>query len=158
MELDDTDKGILFLLQRDARNATTQEMAEKVGVSASTVRNRIERLEEAGIVRGYYPDVDYDEAGLQLHIVFICSAPASARGRTAKAAYEVKGVVTVTEVLNGTDNVHVEAVGTETDDIARINDELSDAGFEVLNSKIVKSKYVQPFDHFGENVVEDDQS
>lgn len=154
MELDDTDKGILFLLQRDARHITTQEMAEGVGVSASTVRNRIERLEERGIVRGYHPDIDYDRAGLQLHVLFICSTPAPDRERLAQAARGVKGVVTIQEVLNGSDNVQIEAVGTDTDDIARISDSLSDLGLKVVNSKIVKSTAIQPFDHFGERIVE----
>lgn len=47
MDLDGIDEGILYLLQRDARRITTKEMTEQVGVSASTVRNRIDRLEEA---------------------------------------------------------------------------------------------------------------
>lgn len=155
MELDATDKGILFLLQQDARHATTTEIAERVGVSASTVRNRIERLESAGIVRGYYPDVDYEAAGFQLHVVFVCHSPASDRERLAAEARDVTGVVSVEVVLNGSDNIHVEAVGTETDDVARINDELSEAGLDVINSKIVKGSHVQPFDHFGESVVDD---
>lgn len=64
MSLDDTDKAILYLLQHDARGITTTEMGDRVGVSASTVRNRIENLEERNVLRGYHPVVDYDKAGL----------------------------------------------------------------------------------------------
>jgi DNA-binding Lrp family transcriptional regulator len=155
MELDDTDRAILYMLQRDARGITTREMAERVGMSASTVRNRIERMESEGVVRGYHPIVDYDNAGLQLHVFFICSAPNPDRERLATDAREVAGVVAVYEVLNGKDNIQVEAVGRDTDDMARINDELSDIGLEVINSKVIKSAHLQPYDHFGQSVVED---
>ena len=157
MNLDEVDKGILYLLQEDARGITTQEMGDRVGVSASTVRNRIEAMEEEGIIRGYHPDVDYDKAGLQLHVLFICSAESQNRDRLAAEACDVSGVVQTQEVLNGSDNLQVEAVGTDTDDMARISDELSALGLDVVNSKILKSTRVQPFDHFGESVVEDDE-
>lgn len=154
MELDATDKGILYLLQRDARRITTKEMAERVGVSASTVRNRIERMEDRGIIRGYHPDVDYDEAGLQLYVEIICSAPNPRRAEFANAAQGVGGVVAIKEVLNGNENVQIDAVGTDSDDVARITDELSDIGLDVINTKIIKDTHVQPFNHFGEHVVE----
>lgn len=158
MDLDATNKAVLYLLQRDARRITTQEMADRIGVSASTVRNRIEQLESEGIIRGYHPDVDYDKAGLQLHVLFICSAPNPERERLAREAREVSGVVTIQEVLNGTDNVQIEAVGTDTDDIARVSDELSELGFDVVNSKILKSFHKQPFDHFGQHLVDESET
>lgn len=154
MELDETDKGILYLLQQDARGITTKEMADRVGVSASTVRNRIERLEERGIIRGYYPDVDYDEAGLQLYVEVICSAPNPRRAEYADAAEDISGVVSIREVLNGKENVQIDAVGTDSDDVARITDELSDIGLDVVNTKIIKDTHLQPFNHFGEHLVE----
>jgi DNA-binding Lrp family transcriptional regulator len=40
-------------------------MGDVVDVSASTVRNRIDRLEQEGVIRGYHADVAYDTAGLQ---------------------------------------------------------------------------------------------
>lgn len=155
-ELDDVDRGILYLLQRDARNVTGEEMGEAVGVSASTVRNRIERMEAEDIIRGYHPDIDYDKAGLQLHVVIICSVPNRQRDALAENARDVRGVIMVQEVLNGEDNLHIEAVGTDTDDIARITDELTELGIDVINSKILKSIRLQPFDHFGRHLVDDD--
>jgi DNA-binding Lrp family transcriptional regulator len=154
-DLDEVDRGILYLLQQDARRLTTREMAEQVDVSASTVRNRIEKMEEAGVIRGYYPDVDYDETGFQLHMVFMCSAPSVDRERLAREARDVSGVVSIQEVLDGKENVQIEAVGTDTDDLGRLSDELSALGLDVLHSKVLKSHHVQPFDHFGQDVVEE---
>ncbi|WP_247003155.1 Lrp/AsnC family transcriptional regulator [Halosolutus gelatinilyticus] len=153
MELDDVDKGILYLLQRDARSVTTEEIGDRVGVSASTVRNRIEKLEDASIIRGYYPDIDYDKAGLQLYVEIICSAPNPQREHLVDEARDVNGIIAVREVLNGKENVQIDAVGTESDDVARITDELSEIGMEVVNTKIIKETYTQPFSHFGRHIV-----
>lgn len=158
MELDDTDKGILYLLQRDARRLTTEEMAEQVDVSASTVRNRIDRMEDGDIIRGYHPDIDYDKAGLQLYVEIICSAPNPQREQLANKAREISGVISIREVLNGQKNIQIDAVGMDSDDVARITDELSEMGLEVANTKIIKDTYNQPFNHFGQHVVEADQS
>lgn len=158
MTLDDTDKGILYSLQRDARRLTTEEIAEQVNVSASTVRNRIERMEDVGIVRGYYPDIDYDKAGLQLYVEIICSVPNPKREQLATEAREVSGVIAIREVLNGQKNIQIDAVGTDSDDVARITDELSKIGMEVANTKIIKDTYTQPFNHFGQHVVEKDRN
>lgn len=158
MELDDTDKGILYLLQHDARRITTEEMGERVGVSGSTVRNRIERLEDDGIIRGYYPDIDYDKAGLQLYVEIICSAPNPKREQLAREARKVNGVISIREVLNGSENIQIDAVGTDSDNVAHITDELSEIGLQVVNTKIIKDTIIQPFNHFGQHVVEEDQS
>jgi len=153
MAVDEIDRGILYMLQRDARGITTQEIGEAVGVAASTVRNRIGKMETAGVIRGYYPDIDYDEAGLQLHVEFICTAPNPERGKLARAAQDVNGVTAIREVLNGKENVQIDAVGTDAEDVARINDELSEIGLTVNNTKIIKDTVLQPFNHFGQDVV-----
>ena len=45
-ELDDTDRSIIEMLQRDGR-ATNQELARRLGIAAATVSSRIRRLEAA---------------------------------------------------------------------------------------------------------------
>ena len=84
IELDDVDRGVLQLLQMDARNTTAEGMAERVGVSASTVRNRISKLEEGGVIRGYRPILDYERANLPLRVLFICTVRARERGDGAR--------------------------------------------------------------------------
>ncbi|MFC4439831.1 MULTISPECIES: Lrp/AsnC family transcriptional regulator [Natrialbaceae] len=155
MELDDVDRGILHLLQNDARDTTTAEMAEQVGVSASTVRNRIENLEEEGVIRGYHPEIDYERAQYQLHTVVICHAPVRERPELVEAAMEVEGVVTVREMLTGEANVHVEAIGADSENVDRITEGLTDIGLEIESVNLVKERHVQPFDHFGIEIVDD---
>lgn len=54
---DDTDLEILRLLLEDGRRPYS-EIAERVGLSPPTVSDRVDRLEEGGIVRRFTLDVD----------------------------------------------------------------------------------------------------
>ncbi|WP_306060540.1 Lrp/AsnC family transcriptional regulator [Natronococcus wangiae] len=150
-QLDTVDHGILHLLQKDARNNTTREIGEAVGVSAGTVRNRIEKLEDAGVIRGYVPDINYEKAGYQLEILFTCTAvdPSEA---LAEDILDKHGVVTVRKLLAGEENYHVTVVGTDTDDVSEIANSIRDCGLEIVRSEVLDEEYIQPFNHFGKEV------
>jgi len=148
VSLDSVDRGILYALQRDARNTTIAEIAAEVDVSSSTVRNRIERLEDAGVIEGYYPKINYEKAAFPLHVLFICSAPAEERGRLASEALDSRGVVDVREMLTSTRNLYVEAVATDTGDLTSISNTLAALGFQVESSEIVTEHYTRPWAHF----------
>ncbi|MGM0590658.1 MAG: Lrp/AsnC family transcriptional regulator [Halobacteriota archaeon] len=147
-QLDEVDRGILYILQRDSRNTTAQEIADHAGVSPSTVRNRIERLEESGIIRGYHPEIDYEAADLPLHVLLVCTAKATEREELVDKVLEVHGVVNVREMLTGARNIHVEVVATSTSDVTRITDAIHNLGLIIESSEIVKRQHVQPFNHF----------
>jgi Lrp/AsnC family transcriptional regulator for asnA, asnC and gidA len=63
MELDDTDRQILRILQEDARTPFS-EIARRIDMSSATVHDRVGRLEEAGVIEGYHAKVDPKEVGL----------------------------------------------------------------------------------------------
>ncbi len=50
--MDDLDRQILDILRRDARTPYT-EIASQVGTSEGTVRNRVERLTEDGVIERF---------------------------------------------------------------------------------------------------------
>ncbi|WP_406425802.1 Lrp/AsnC family transcriptional regulator [Streptomyces sp. NBC_01589] len=62
---DATDWRILDVLQRDGR-ATFAELAREVAMSPSAVTERVRRLEEAGIIRGYAAVVEPERLGLPI--------------------------------------------------------------------------------------------
>ena len=154
-ELDEVDRGILHLLQEDARNNSPATIADEVGVAPNTVRNRIERLEERGVIQGYHPHIDYERAGYQLHVIFVCTVPVSERRTVADEAFDVEGVVRVTEILSGRENLAIEAVGEDSDDITAIATALEDCGCDIADEWFVKNARVQPFDHFGLDATEE---
>jgi Lrp/AsnC family leucine-responsive transcriptional regulator len=61
--LDQRDLEILAALQEDAR-ATYADIARRVGLSPSSVHQRVRKLEESGVIRGYRADVDPESLGL----------------------------------------------------------------------------------------------
>lgn len=61
--LDDRDRDILAALQQDAR-ATYTDVAARVGLSASAVHDRVRKLEQQGVIRGYAAVVDPQAVGL----------------------------------------------------------------------------------------------
>ena len=50
--LDEIDKQILRILQKDARTSY-REIQEQLGISIGTIHNRISKLKENGIIEGY---------------------------------------------------------------------------------------------------------
>ena len=50
--MDDLDRQILSILRRDARTPYT-EIADRVGTSEGTVRNRVDRLTEEGVIERF---------------------------------------------------------------------------------------------------------
>lgn len=147
--LDEVDRSILQLLQRDARNLTAVDIAEKVGVTDGTVRNRIGDLEERDIIEGYVPMIDYERAGYQLQIRIMCTASIVEREELAREALQVEGVVEVHEVMTGQANVEVKAVAPRHEDLTRIARTLDEMGLDVESEELIRHHYFRPFDHFG---------
>lgn len=150
MELDELDRHIIYTLQTEARHTSSGDIAEQMDVSASTVRNRIARLEDEGVIRGYHADIDYELAGYQLHTLIVCTAPIEDRETLAEAALEVTGVVEVQEVMTGEENVLVSVVGEDGDDLSRIGRELSDIGLHISDEDVIRNHHTNPYHRFNQ--------
>lgn len=61
--IDELNRRILAELQADAR-LSMSELARRVGASGPTVTERVRRLEQAGIIRGYHAVIDPAALGL----------------------------------------------------------------------------------------------
>ncbi len=146
--IDEVDRRIIYELQRDARHTSASDIAESLDVSARTVRNHIQRLEEDGVIEGYSVNVDFEAAGYQLHTLIVCTAPIADREAIARKALEVPGVVAVREVMTGEGNVHVEVVGVDSNDLSRIGQDLNEIGLEVADEDIIRNEYTTEYDGF----------
>lgn len=147
--VDEIDRRILYHLVRDARNTSAPTIAEEVDVSPGTIRNRIRQLEDAGIVRGYHADVDYERVEGRLTNIFMCTVPIPERERLAHRALDVHGVVNVRELLAGRRNLHVTAVATDSDDLTRVARELSELGAEIEEENLIQTEHFHPYHEFG---------
>lgn len=154
--LNNLDRRILHLLQVDARGATDTSIAEETDVTGTTIHNRIERLEEKGIIIGYNPEIDYEKAGYPMRVLFICSTDLSRRSEMAEKALEVRGVVNVREMLAGEENLHVEVVAESTSDVKQSTEQLDEMGLRIVSSNILAEERVQPWNHFHQELPGED--
>jgi DNA-binding Lrp family transcriptional regulator len=146
--LDAIDKHILYYLQQDARGTSSSDIAEKLDLSASTVRTRLNKLESSGIIRGYHLDIDYDLAGYPLYTKIICTAPIPDRDSLANRARKIHGVTAVREIMTGENNVYVNAIGKNHDDLNRITEDLDSLGLDIVDEKLIRDEYVCPYHGF----------
>lgn len=65
MDIDRTDRRILALLSNDAR-MTNKELSHEVGLAASSVHERLKRLQENGFITGTHTDIRLEKLGLSL--------------------------------------------------------------------------------------------
>ena len=64
-DVEDSDRTIVALLARDGRLSYT-ELAKAAGLSTSAVHQRVRRLEQRGVIKGYAALVDAETIGLPL--------------------------------------------------------------------------------------------
>lgn len=145
--LDMVDRGILYHLQRDAHQPLT-DIADALGVADNTVRNRIEKLEGSGVIKGYTVDVDYTGAGFQHHYLFICTVQVGKREQLVQRVRDIPGVVRVTSVMTGQLNVIVEAVGGTKTEITQIAYQLDDAGLLIEREHLIWDECRSPYTGF----------
>ena len=75
--MDVKDRKILGLLEGDGRLGYG-EIGVAVGLAASSVHDRVRKLERRGLIRGYRADIDFSAAGLPISaIVSLALSPAS---------------------------------------------------------------------------------
>lgn len=66
--LDETDNKILALLSKYARKSY-QEIGEAVGMTRSSVRERVLRMEDAGAITGYRTEISSSVTGKSIHAI-----------------------------------------------------------------------------------------
>lgn len=70
--MDTTDKKILKKLQENARQKNSN-IARELGMPATTLQERIRRLEERGIIKGYSANLDHKKMGLDVQAIIAVS-------------------------------------------------------------------------------------
>lgn len=76
VELDQVDRKILKMLSDDARRSL-RDIAKELGLSPATVHNRVKRLMEMGVIKGFSPIIDYSKLGYDLTALILLQADGS---------------------------------------------------------------------------------
>jgi len=147
--LDEIDQRILHALMDDARNTSAPMIAEDLHVSPATVRNRIDRLEEEGVIQGYTATVNFERADGRLTSVYMCTVPAADRERLALAAQSIPGVINVRVLMAGRRDLQVVAVGEDTEDLREIARSLSELDIQIEDEELVQTEIRSTYEPFG---------
>ncbi len=67
-ELDDTDRRILGMLNKDAR-LSFRHISRELGISLTKVTSRVKKMEREGIIRGYIPLIDAEKLGFDFLVI-----------------------------------------------------------------------------------------
>ena len=67
-QLDETNRRLIAALQDDAR-LSLAELGRRVGLTAPAVGERLGRLEQSGVIRGYHADIDPGALGYGLSVI-----------------------------------------------------------------------------------------
>jgi Lrp/AsnC family leucine-responsive transcriptional regulator len=92
--LDDIDQKILETIQKQGR-MRRNDLAERVGLSLPSVSERLRKLEEAGIISGYFAKLNYQMLGKDI-TAFVLATVDSSKHYTAFVEH-VQGVDDVLE-------------------------------------------------------------
>ena len=76
IKLDETDKEILKQLQTDGRKSYRQ-IAKELDLSVGTITNRIQKLQDKGIIKGFQLQIDYTKLGYNIETIIELEAKES---------------------------------------------------------------------------------
>jgi Lrp/AsnC family leucine-responsive transcriptional regulator len=71
--IDDNDLSIIEILTKNAR-CSLREIAAVVNLSPSSIRNRMERLVDLGVIRKYTLDLDQRKLGFEVQVVVLITS------------------------------------------------------------------------------------
>jgi DNA-binding Lrp family transcriptional regulator len=118
VDVDSVDRRILGLLHADAR-MTNSALAEELDIAPSTCHGRVRRLVEAGVIRGFYTDIDPGAVGLPLQAMISVSLQSNARGKIRDFIAQIRRRPQVMDVyfLAGADDFILHVAARDTEDL-----------------------------------------
>lgn len=118
IELDDVDRRILLTLHGDAR-ISNSALADVVGIAPSTCHARLRRLQDLGVIRGFYTDIDPAAIGLTLQAMISVSLQSNARGKIRNFIQHIRSKPQVMDVyfLAGAEDFILHVAARDTEDL-----------------------------------------
>lgn len=140
MKLDTLNWKILDCLQSNSRKSNT-DIARQVGISSPAVAERIRKLEDAGIIEGYYAKISPYETGHQFKAII------TLRAFMGRLKPFLEKVVSFKEVVNcyritGNENIVLEVVLQNQRHLEQFIDQLITYGetkTQIVLSDVIKN-------------------
>jgi Lrp/AsnC family transcriptional regulator, regulator of ectoine-degradation genes len=154
MKLDDYDLKILLTLQREGR-MTKLRLAEAISLSPSACWERLLRLEQAGVIRGYQALVDLDQLVKTITVLVEVTLKRHQTHDFARFEGVVRGEQEIVEcyATGGGLDYHLRIVTLDIESYQRLIDRLLEADigidryFTYIVTKTVKQEVGHPLRH-----------
>jgi Lrp/AsnC family transcriptional regulator for asnA, asnC and gidA len=118
MELDETDRAILEALQEDARTPFS-EIARRIDMSSATVHDRVNRMEDAGVIEGYHAKVDPKALDYGISSIVGLQVEQGQEQETLERLEEIPGVQEV-HLTTGSWDVLMRVYAEDADELRRL--------------------------------------
>jgi Lrp/AsnC family transcriptional regulator, leucine-responsive regulatory protein len=143
--LDDPNLRLLAELQQDAR-LSFAELGRRVGLSSPAVAERLARLEETGVIKGFHAEIDPRALGLTLGVVIrIRPAPRELR-KVAELAQRTPEIVEC-QRITGEDCYFMKAHVRDVEHLEELIDQFAVYGqttTSIVQSSPVPRRHVAP--------------
>ena len=133
--LDPIDHRLIKRLLKDGR-ASFKTLAAEVGLTAPACAERVRRLREEGVIKGYRADVDWSRLGLHVNALIRIGAAAERGDDLLKAFRDTPNVVEVVRVT-GADSYVVHILARSSEELEAVIDRIG--GFGTVNTSLVLS-------------------
>ncbi len=137
--IDNISLKILGLLQENARMSYT-EIGQKIGMASTSVKERIEKMEDAGIIKQYTITLDNEKLGYPINAIITLSCSGAYTPKEQVIVDMLSEYPQVLEVLriSGKNDFLVKVCVQSMDEYKEINDKLGKFG-QIETSFIVTS-------------------
>ena len=121
--LDEINWAVLSALQENARTPYSK-LAKRVGLSVPATIERIRKLEDAGIITGYYARVDAKRLGLPILAVVRCSGTGTQLTALARRVDKIPQIISAYRMSGDTCFLAI-VVAESTEHLEKLLDEIS---------------------------------
>lgn len=136
MDVDELDKRLVDVLVGDGRESI-REVAKDADVAATTASKRVQALEDAGVIEGYVPKVNYEALGYEVTVLFQLTVEGDALLEVTERLRNTEQLVDVYEVTGSHDIIAVGKFADMDDMNDQIKDLLTDHKVTSANTSVV---------------------
>lgn len=138
--LDDLSWQILEALQKDAR-VSFKDLGERIGLTGGAVAERVRKMEEMGIIKGYRAEVDFTRLGLNVIAFIKLSFSSREQQEKGRSFIQARPEVVVIHQILGGDAVMLRGVFPSIPALEAFIQELWEFG--TVATSIITSSQVQ---------------
>lgn len=142
--MDSIDARILEILQANGR-ISMQQLAREINMSSPAATDRVKKLEDAGVIKGYTAVIDPEKLGLPVHAYMTATVTAESRRKFYEYINNCPSVITTYFTITGGAEVVMDIYAAGTDEVGRIQKDLFDLAMTTTNIVINEAVKESPF-------------